>query len=166
MKVLFNLRAACIIILLAFFSMPLIAQDPPGRGDGRGQGPGRGQWGGQFTEENVKQRVENLAKTLECTDQQKEQILQYELEWYRKMQTERQKFAGGGQDFDREAFRASMEEQRKLRDEKYEEVLTDTQMKKYNQLMEERRQARQQQWQQREEGDGQNAPRQRGRGGS
>jgi hypothetical protein len=115
-----------------------------------------------MTEEDIKNRVENLAGTLECTDQQKEQITEYEIEWYRKMQTERAKWQSGG-DFDREAFRASMQKQRELRDAKYKEILTESQMVKYNQLMEERRQARQQRWEESQDGN-QEGRRQRGRG--
>ena len=157
-----NLKVASLMILLALFMLPLFAQERPG--EGHGQGQGHGQWGGQMSEENVKQRVDNLAETLECTDQQKEKILAYELDWYRKMQTERQKMMDGGGD--REAMQAKMQEQRKLKDEKYAEVLTEAQMKKYNQLMEERMQQRQAQRQGQEQGqgDGQNSQRQRGRG--
>ena len=151
------MKTSVLMILLALFMMPLLAQ-PPGGGQGRGQGQGQGR--GQMTEEDIKQRVDNLAETLECTDQQKEEILDYEIEWNRKMQTERAKMQSGG-DFDREAFRARMQEQRKLKDEKYKEILTDVQMVKYNQLMEERMQQRQSQ---REgQGDGQSSQRQRGR---
>ncbi len=161
-----HLKIALLMIMLALFMLPLVAQERPDQGQGQGQG--RGQYGGQMTEENVKERVNNLAETLECTDQQKEKLLDIELEWYRKMQTERAKFRAGNGNFDREAMRTKMQEQRKLKDEKYKEVLTDAQMKKYNQLMEERMQARQQQrqGQGQERGAPQDSQRQRGRGGN
>ena len=153
MKNLINIKSTSLMILLAFFMFPLLAQG--GQGQGHGQGQGRG----QMSEKNIKLRVDNLAETLECTDQQKEKILEYELEFYRKMQTERQKMSDGGAD--REAMRAQMQEQRKLKDAKYKEILTDAQMIKYNQLREERMQQRQ--TQREGQGDGQSSQRQRGR---
>ena len=164
MKNLTQMRSLVLITLLTLFMMPLLGQQRPGDGQGRPPGPGPG-GRGQFTEEDVKQRIETLAKTLECTDKQKKDLLDYEITSYRKMQTEREKFASGSGDFDRESFRARMQEQRQLRDEKYKEILTEAQMAKYNQLMEERRQDRQQQWDNRQ-GGGENTQRQRGRGGN
>ena len=155
MKRIIIMKTSVLMILLSLFMMPLLAQ-PPGGGQGRGQGPGRG----QMTEEDIKERIDNLAETLECTDQQKEKLLEYEIAWNRKMQTERAKIQSSG-NFDREAFRARMQEQRELRDEKYKEILTDAQMIRYNKLREERMQQRQSQ---REgQGDGQSSQRQRGR---
>ena len=151
-----NIKTASFTILLAFFMLPLLAQG--GQGQGHGQGMGRG----QMSEEDIKQRIDNLAETLECTDQQKEKLLEVELEWSRKMQTERAKYQGGGGDFDRDAMRAKMQEQRKLKDEKYKEILSDTQMKKYEQIMAERMQQRQ--GQRPGDGDDQGSRGQRGRG--
>ena len=163
MKNMINLKITSFMILLAFFMLPLLAQERQGQGQDRGQGHGQGQGRGQMSEENIIQRVDNLAETLECTNQQKEKILEYELDWYRKMQTERAKFSGGPGDFDREAMRAKMQVQRKLKDEKYKEILTDAQMVKYNQLMEERMQQRQAQGEGQGQGDSQSSQRQRGR---
>ena len=116
-------------MLLALTAIPLFAQP------GQGQGPGQGR---QMTQEDVKERVGRLTESLGCSDVQKKKILDFELQQYNKGQTERQKFAG-----DREAMREYMQKQRKLRDEKYTEILTEDQMKKYIQIQEERRQQRQ-----------------------
>ena len=163
MKTLTQMKSLVLITLLALFMMPVHAQERPGDGQGRPPGGPGGPGRGQYTEEDVKQRIENLATTLECTEKQKKELLDYEIAAYRKMQTEREKFASGGGDFDREAFRARMQEQRQLRDEKYKEILSEAQMAKYNQLMEERRQQNQQQWENRQGGE-ENTQRQRGRG--
>ena len=143
------------MILLTVMVLPVVAQGRPGGGPGQGMGRG------QMSEEDIEKRVDNLAKTLECTDKQKEQLLEYEIQWYRKMQTEREKIQSSG-NFDREAFRARMQEQRKHREAKYKEILTEAQMDKYNKLREERRQ----QWQQQRQDGGQpgDGQRQRGRG--
>jgi len=156
MKHMINIKSASFTILLAFFILPLLAQG--GQGHGQGMGMGRG----QMSEDDIEKRIDILAETLECTDQQKEKLLDVELEWSRKMQTDRAKFQGGGGDFDREAMRAKMQEQRKLKDEKYNEILSDTQMKKYEQLRAERMQQRQ--GQRPGDGDSQSSQSQRGRG--
>jgi len=156
MKHMINIKSASFTILLAFFILPLLAQG--GQGHGQGMGMGRG----QMSEDDIEKRIDILAETLECTDQQKEKLLDVELEWSRKMQTDRAKFQGGGGDFDREAMRTKMQEQRKLKDEKYNEILSDTQMKKYEQLRAERMQQRQ--GQRPGDGDSQSSQSQRGRG--
>ena len=130
MKNINRLKIKLLGILLAFSALPLFAQ--PGQGQGRGQGPGPGM---QMTEENVKARIERLSETLELSPEQEKKILKFELDQFNKGQAERQKFAG-----DREAIREYMQEQRKIRDDKYAEVLTGEQLSKYNQMLEERRQ--------------------------
>jgi Spy/CpxP family protein refolding chaperone len=141
MKSKLNFRIAAALMLFAFFSFPLCAQPGPG------QGPRR-----PMTEDDVKARVERLADTLQLNPAQEKQIMEYELEFYKKMQAERER-AGG----DREAMRAFMMDQREKRDAKYAEVLTPEQLKKYNAMMEQRRQ----QYQQRQ---GQGPEGERGRG--
>ena len=58
---------------------------------------------------------------------------------------------------DRDAMRAEMRKQRDLREKKYDEVLTEEQMKKYKELVEAMRQRRSQ---------GRSSEGQRGRGGN
>ena len=130
--------------------MPLFGQ-PPG---GPGQGPRR-----MMTEEDVKNRVDNLAKTLEMTADQKEKIMKYEIDSYKKRQVEMQKFQG-----DREAMRAYFTKSREERDKLYEETLTEDQMTKYKEIQEQRRQEMQNRRQQNpQQGPPQDRP-DRGRG--
>lgn len=123
-----NLKSVSLLLMLAVFTVPALAQPGPG-------GPGRGP---QMTEDDVKERIANLADTLGLTAEQEKQLLDYELGSFKKMQEERENF-----DFetgDREAFRERMRSLREERDAKYAEVLTEEQYKKYQQMMEERRQ--------------------------
>ncbi len=105
-------------------------------------GPGRGF---QMTEEDIKENVDNLAETLDLTADQQKKILDYDMEFYTKMQVEREKHMG-----DREAMRAAMMKARDERNEKYEDVLTPEQMKKFLEIQEQRRnqmrQQREQEW--------------------
>ena len=141
MKNTINFRISAVLMLLSFFSIPLFAQPGPG------QGPRR-----PMTEDDVRARVENLSDSLQMTPAQEKQILDFELDFHRKMQAERERAAG-----DREAMRSFMMEQRDKRNARYAEVLTPEQMKKYNEMMDRRRQ----QFQQRRE---QGAGGDRGRG--
>ena len=118
------------MMLLALFTIPLFAQPPQGM---RGQGMGRGM--GMGSEEAVKERVDNMAKNFEFTAEQKNKIMEFEMDLFKKDQVERQKLAGAG---DREAMRSYMEGQRELRDKKYAEVLTKEQMTKYTELRQNR----------------------------
>jgi hypothetical protein len=92
-----------------------------------------------MSEEDVKQRVERMAETLELDAEQKKKILKLELDFYNKMQTVRSNNQG-----DFEAMRSAMQESRKQRQEKYKEILTKPQMDKLTQLMEQRMQRMQQ----------------------
>ena len=137
-----KLKLSALMILMALTAMQLFAQQ--GRGQGRPEGQSRENMQKPdqrqrqpMTEASVKERVAKLAKTLECTDDQKKKLTEFEIAQYKKMQKERGKFSG-----DREAIRTYMQAQSKLSNEKYTEVLTPEQMKKYNKLMEERRQQR------------------------
>ena len=141
MKRIINLKIASLMMLLGFFAIPLFAQPGGGQGQGRGQGGGQGQdQRRQMTEQDVKDRVARLSESLECSDEQETEILEFDLEQYKTAQVERQKLSG-----DREAMRAYMMKQRDVRDKKYAEILTKEQLKKYNELMEERRNQRQNQ---------------------
>ena len=71
------------------------------------QGPGGGR-GFQLTEEDIKERVEQTAKTLDLSEDQHKKILAVEMDFYNKMQIERQKMRNaGGPPPDREEMRES-----------------------------------------------------------
>lgn len=130
MKNLINLKSALVVAFFAVTSMPLLAQ----QGDRDRPAPPQRQ---AMTEASVKERTIKLSENLGCTDDQQKKLLDFELAQFKANQAQREKFEG-----DREAMRSYMQEQRKLRDEKYAEILTPDQLKKYNQMMEERRQQR------------------------
>jgi len=129
------------------------------------QGPGGGR-GFQMTEDDIKERVETTAKTLELSDDQHKKVLSYELDFYNKRQIEFQKMRNSGGEFDREEMRARMTKVMDERNAKYEELLTPDQYKKFIETQEQRRnEMRQQREQQQQNPDGQPAERpERGRG--
>jgi len=131
------------------------------------QGPGGGR-GFQVTEDDIKERVENTAKNLELSDDQHKKVLAVEMDFYNRMQIERQKMMGSGgppADFDREAMRAKMMKMRDDRNAEYEKVLTPDQYKKFIELQEQRRnEMRQQREQGNPDGEGERPERGRGRG--
>jgi len=142
------MKTVTIMIFLAICSIPTFAQPP---GGGRG--------GRQMSEEDVKERVERTADSLNLTADQEKKVLEFELELFK----ERQKMF---EDFDpetgdREAMREYMMKQRDERDEKYAEVLTDEQLDKYLEMRDRRQQ---QMRQRREENSGGDRGRGRGRG--
>jgi len=122
-----------VALLFAVAAIPLSAQGGPGGGQGRQGGPG----GRQMTEEDVERQVENLAETLEMTEEQQKKVLTFELESYTKMQVEREKNMG-----DRDAMRASMTKIREESNEKYKEVLSEKQYTKLQEIQEQRRSQR------------------------
>ena len=132
MKTTQKIRFSAMMVVLIFGAISVSAQQ--GQGQGQGQGPGGGR---NLTEDDVKNRVERLSESLEMSDEQEALMLKFELDAYKKNQVERQKLMDAG---DRDAMREYMQKQRKIRDEKYKEILTEEQMVKYNELMEERRQ--------------------------
>jgi len=99
-----------------------------------------------MSEEDVKRRVNDLSENLKLSDDQHKKILDYELEFYTKMQVEREKMRNSGE-FDRDAMRERMIKVREERDKKYEEVLSPAQMEKYRELREQRMNQRRQQFQ-------------------
>jgi Spy/CpxP family protein refolding chaperone len=118
------------ITLWAFLlasALPAVAQ--PGGGPG-----GRR----QFTEEDVRQRVDRIADSLDMTTEQKGKILAIELAYFKKNQEMRENF--DPDTGDREAMREYMMKQREERMDKYAEVLTPEQMEKYTRMMERMRQ--------------------------
>ncbi len=138
------MKTATLLVLLVICSVPTFAQPGSGQGGRR-----------QMTEEDVKERVERNADSLNLTDQQEKKVLEFELEFFKKNQKIRENF-----DFetgDREAMRELMMKQREERDEKYAEVLTDEQLEKYHEMIDRRRQQMRQRREEESEG-------QRGRG--
>ncbi|MFH0755793.1 MAG: hypothetical protein V2B15_00715 [Bacteroidota bacterium] len=134
MRKIVQFRSLAMTLLLAALAIPIVAQQPggpPPDGPGGPGGPGRGF---QMTEENIKENVDNLAETLSLNADQHKKILDYDMEFYTKMQVEREKHMG-----DRDAMRAAMMKARDERNEKYKEVLTPEQMKKFLEIQEQRR---------------------------
>ena len=154
MKKLSKLNAFGLAFLMSLFTLTLSGQG----GQGPGGGPGQGR-GFQMSEDDITERVDNLSETLKFSKDQHKKILEYELEFYNKIQVERQKFTG-----DREAMRATMMQAREERDKKYEEVLTKEQMEKFKEIQEERRSDMRRQYQENNpKGEGDRPARGRGR---
>jgi len=153
MKKLSKLNAFGLAFLMSLFTLTLSGQG----GQGPGGGPGQGR-GFQMSEDDITERVDNLSETLKFSKDQHKKILEYELEFYNKMQVERQKFTG-----DREAMRATMMQAREERDKKYEEVLTKEQMEKFKEIQEQRRSDMRRQYQENNP-EGENDRPARGRG--
>ncbi|TFH28357.1 MAG: hypothetical protein E4H10_00685 [Bacteroidia bacterium] len=130
------------------------------------QGPGGGR-GFQMTEDDIKENAKNTAESLKLSDEQAKKVLAIDMEFYNKMQIERQKMMNAGgppADADREAMRAKMMQMRDDRNAKYQEVLTPDQYKQFTETQEQRRNEMRQQYQQ-SNPDGQSEERpERGRG--
>lgn len=144
--------------MLALFIVPGIPQErptgpPPGGFRG---GPGRGF---NRSEDDIKRQVTDLSENLNLSDAQQKELIDYELEFNTKMQVEFEKMRNNGGPPDREAMRDRMRKVREERDNKYREVLTEDQMKKYEAIQEERRAQMRERYQQ-------NAPPERGTGGN
>ncbi len=147
-----NLKTASILMFLAFLTLPIFAQQ--GRGQGR-----------QMSEQDIRDNVANIADTLNLSEKQEKEILEYDLKFYQTIQKERQNF--DPETGDRNAIRARMMELRDERDAKYKEVLTKEQFEKYTKITEERRaQMRQRRGQGQGQGSGGEQSRGRGRGGN
>jgi len=158
MKRVLNFRTIGLALLISLFSLNMAAQGPGG--------PGRGF---QMTEEDIKENSENTAKTLGLTDEQGKKILAIDMDFYNRMQIERQKMMSAGgppADSDREAMREKFTKMMDDRNAQYEAVLTPDQYKKYLQVQEQRRSELREQYQQSNPdgaGNGE-APANRGRG--
>ena len=87
---------------------------------------GQGQRQQRTPEENAKIQVDRMVDLLKLNADVKKKIEVIELDLNKKMAEERQKVQG-----DREAFRAIFQKYDKLRDDKYKEVLSADQFKKY-----------------------------------
>jgi Spy/CpxP family protein refolding chaperone len=132
------------------------------------QGPGGGR-GFQMTEDNIKENAKNTAESLKLSEEQAKKILDIDMDFYNKMQIERQKMMNAGgppADVDREAMRERMMKMRDDRNARYQEVLTAEQYKQFTETQEQRRnEMRQQREQQQQNQDQQPAERpERGRG--
>ena len=151
-----NFKTIGLALLVSLFALNMSAQ--------RQGGTGRGF---QMTEEDIKERVENNAKALDLNDEQHKKVLAVEMDFYNKMQIERQKMMNaGGPPSDREAMRAKMMKMRDERNAQYEEVLTPDQYKQFIETQEQRqREMREQRQQSNPDGEGGDTERsERGRG--
>ena len=155
MKNYVNLRIMGLTLLISLFAFNISAQGP---GGGRGF---------QMTEEDIKEQSENTAKTLGLTAEQAKKTLATDMDFYNKMQIERQKMMSSGgppAEGDRQAMREKMMKMRDDRNAEYEKVLTSEQYKKFIEIQEQRRNEMQQQRQQSNpDGEGEERP-ERGRG--
>ncbi len=145
MKTLGKIRTWAVAFVIAIAVLPATGQSDQGTGRperpgvGQGQGPGRG-LGREWTEDDVKQRVERLSEALNLSEEQEKQILDFEIEQYKKNSVEMQKYRG-----DREMMRQIMTKQREARDMKYKEVFTDDQYTQFKKNQADRMQNRLQQ---------------------
>ena len=154
MKIKVNLKLMGLVFLASLLAMNISAQ---------GQG---GQGRSQMTEEDIRERSERTAKTLGLNEEQQKKILVIDMDFYNKMQIERQKMRNaGGPSADREEMRSKMMKMRDDRNLQYEEVLTADQYKKFIEMQEQRQNEMRQQQQSNPGGGGEEkAERGRGRG--
>jgi len=158
MKRVVNFKSIGLALLVSLFALNISAQGPGG--------PGRGF---QMTEEDIKENVDNTAKTLKLNDEQHKKALAVEMDFYNKMQIEFQKMRNqGGPPTDREAMRAKMMKMRDDRNAEYKAILSPEQYKQFidtqEQRMREMRDQRQQSRPEGEESDTARSERGRGRG--
>lgn len=147
------LKIAGLGILCILFSMHISAQGPGG--------PGRG----PMTEEEIKENVEQTVKVLGLNEDQHKKILAIDMDFYNKMQIERQKMMNMERtEENRDAMRAKMMKMRDERNAQYKEELTSEQYEKFIEIQEQRRnEMRQQRQEGNPDGNQSDAP-QRGRG--
>ncbi len=154
MKRAINFKMMGLALLISLFGMNILAQGGPGRGF-------------QMTEEDIKENVDNTAKTLKLDDEQHKKALAVEMDFYNKMQIERQKMMNaGGPPTDREAMREKMMKMRDDRNAQYEDILSPEQYKQFIDIQEQRmREMREQRQQSNPNGEGSDEERpERGRG--
>jgi len=136
MKKALNFRILGLALLGTLFVLNVSAQGGPGRGF-------------QMTEEDIKERVANTAETLKLNDEQHKKALAVEMDFYNKMQIERQKMMNaGGPPADREAMREKMMKMRDERNAEYEGILSADQYKQFIDLQEKRQREMREQRQQ------------------
>ncbi len=120
-----------------------------------------------MTEEDIRERVDRTAEVLDLTEDQKKKVLEVDMQFYNKMQIERQKMRNaGGPPPDRQAMRERMIRMRDERNAEYEKILTQEQYKMFLEMQEQRRSEMRRQYEEserpgRESGDDRPA---RGRG--
>lgn len=149
-----NLKVAGFVLLSILFSINISAQGPGG--------PGRGQ---QMTEEDIEKNVEQTAKSLGLNKDQHKKILAIDMDFYNKMQIERQKMRNMERtEENRDAMRTKMTEMRDDRNKQYKEVLTPDQYNEFIVIQDKRRDEMRQQRQQGNPDGGQGEQSQRGRG--
>lgn len=149
-----NLKVAGFVLLSILFSMNISAQGPGG--------PGRGQ---QMTEEDIEKNVEQTAKSLGLNKDQHKKILAIDMDFYNKMQIERQKMRNMERtEENRDAMRTKMTEMRDDRNKQYKEVLTPDQYNEFIVIQDKRRDEMRQQRQQGNPDGAQGEQSQRGRG--
>jgi hypothetical protein len=137
MKSVLNFRTIGLAMLLSLLTLNISAQ-----------GPGRGF---QMTEEDIKERMDNTAQTLKLDEEQHKKALAVEMDFYNKMQIERQKMrSAGAPPTDRDAMREKMMKMRDERNAAYELVLTPDQYKQFTDLQEQRMRDMREQRQQRQ----------------
>jgi hypothetical protein len=153
MKKVQKIRVLSLVLMGTLFVLNLNAQRGPGRGF-------------QMTEEDIKERVESTAKILKLNEDQHKKALATEMDFYNKMQIERQKMMNaGGPPADREAMRQRMMKMRDERNAQYEEILTPEQYKQFIDMQEQRmREMREQRQQMNRDGEGGEERPARGRG--
>jgi Spy/CpxP family protein refolding chaperone len=153
MRYLTTIRTAGLALLISFAALHLSAQRPGG--------PGRGM---QMTEEDIKERVDHLANTLELTEEQHEKALAIDMDFFNKMQIEGQKMRNMERTPEnRDAMREKMMKMRDERNGEYEAILTPEQYKQFIELEEARREQMRKLREQQREGEGESRP-SRGRG--
>lgn len=140
MKRVVSFKTIGLALLVSLFALNISAQ-----------GPGRGF---QMTEDDIKEQVDNTAQTLKLNDDQHKKALAVEMDFYNKMQIERQKMMNaGGPPTDREAMRAKMMKMRDERNAEYEAILTPDQYKQFIDQQEQRMREMREQRQQRPQSD-------------
>lgn len=137
-----------IVLFLMLASLSLVAQPP---GGGRGM---------QMSAEDVEENARNTAGTLELDETQTNKFVAIQLDFYNRMQIERQKMRNAEQAPSREEMREKMMNMRDERDKQIKEVMTEEQFKKFQELQEQRRD----EMRQRREQDQPEERSQRGRG--
>ena len=90
--------------------------------------------------EMAKRQTEELTKTLDLNKDQQKKVLDLNLKQAEKMQAMREEMRNGGGD--REAMRGKMMQLREEQNKEMKKVLTESQYKKYEKYLEERRNMR------------------------
>ncbi len=154
MKGIQSFKMMGVALLFSLFSMNISAQGPGG--------PGRGP---QMTEDDIKERAEQTAKVLDLNDDQAKKILAIDMDFYNKMQIERQKMMNAERTPEnRDAMREKMTKMREDLNKQYKAVLSPEQYEKHLEIQEQRRSEMRQQRQESNPGGGQEARPERGRG--